>query len=99
MFPLRSTYFIRASHSSSRTTKFHVFLVSPLSTTASRSEKNRRYINGLSGNTTGQIGPEREEVHESQESRDIPVSSKWMPTAFKMFESAATTLASILVLA
>ena len=58
----------------------------------------RRYLNsGSVGPSPGQAGFQEEETAQGSEAK--PSSSRWGPTFFKMAESAATTLASILVLA
>lgn len=57
----------------------------------------RRYAGGVGGSTPGQIELQREDVEDAQTERR-KTWSNWSPTLFKMFESAATTLASILVL-
>lgn len=50
----------------------------------------------------GQPGLQNDGLEESEEPKKSPQTdvkqSKWGPTLFKMFESAATTMASILVL-
>ena len=99
MFRIRPMCCVRPLYVLQRTTKSQLFLIRPLPIRAIRSDQGRRYVNGLSGNTPGQIAPPSEGINERQAPNEIPVTSKWMPTAFKMFESAATTLASILVLA
>lgn len=67
---------------------------------------SRRYASNFSGpSLPGQIGPlnneENENTKESQESpspQKVRQAYKWNQTLFKMFESAATTFVSIMVL-
>ena len=58
----------------------------------------RRCINGSVGPLPGQFGPQREDIEESTKSEYNKPTSKWSPTLFKMFESAATTFASLFIL-
>ena len=73
-------------------------LVAPFSKSILHFEIDRRCINGFGGPTPGQVGPQGHEAEEPQGSKGTSSSPKWGPTMFKMFESAATTFASILVL-
>lgn len=62
--------------------------------------KNRRYVNGFSGPTPGQVaGIQGDDAAEESANvaKDTP-GFRWAPTLVKMFESSATTFASILVL-
>ena len=57
-----------------------------------------RSYSGIPGPPTpGQVSPQNDEVDEPQP-EGSPNASKWAETLFKMFESAATTFASLLVL-
>lgn len=58
----------------------------------------RHYVNGSIGPSPGQIGPQGEDTEESTKIGYNKSTSKWGPTLFKMFESAATTFASLFVL-
>ena len=62
----------------------------------------RCYANGFGGpSAPGQVGPQNGEPEESEEPKNVGKErrlSRWGPTLFKMFESAATTVASIVVL-
>lgn len=58
----------------------------------------RRYANGVGRATPGQIDLQGKYAEEYAPTERRKTSSNWSPTLFKMFESAATTLASILVL-
>jgi len=86
----------RASY---QTAKFHPFLNSRFPTSTRVIRPIERYVNGFSGPSPGQIGPQGEEADASNADEKSLPTSKWSPTFFKMFESAATTFASILVLA
>ena len=62
--------------------------------------KNIRYVNGFSGPSPGQPGTQGEEAEEPKGGEKNSSTPSWRSsTMFKMFESAATTFASILVLA
>ena len=58
----------------------------------------RRYVNGSVGPSPGQFGPQGENIEDPTETENNKSTSKWGPTLFKMFESAATTFASLFVL-
>ena len=58
----------------------------------------RRYASGVGGPTPGQIDLQGEDVEDYAQTERRKIWSIWSPTLFKMFESAATTFASILVL-
>ena len=58
----------------------------------------RRHINGSVGPSPSQLGPQEEDTEESTKTENNKSTSKWAPTLFKMFESAATTFASLFVL-
>lgn len=60
--------------------------------------RSRRYVGGIGGPTPGQIEPQGEDAEERTQPDPKKTRSSWSPTLFKMFESAATTFASILVL-
>lgn len=61
-------------------------------------ERARRHYNGIGGSPTpGQVETQAEDADESA-SKSHQHGHKWSPTVFKMFESALTTLASLLVL-
>ena len=59
---------------------------------------SRRNAGSVAGPSLGQIELQRDNAEESAQSAGKKIRSSWSPTLFKMFESAATTLASILVL-
>ena len=59
---------------------------------------SRNYAGGLGGPTPGQLELQGEDAEEPMESKRKFTQTSWIPTLFKMFESAATTFASILVL-
>lgn len=58
----------------------------------------RRYAGGFGGPTPGQIEVQGENAEEYTQTERKKTRYSWSPTFFKMFESAATTFASILVL-
>ncbi len=58
----------------------------------------RRHVNGSVGPSPGQFGPQGEDTEKTTKIEDNKPTSKWGPTIFKMFESAATTFASLFVL-
>lgn len=58
----------------------------------------RRYVNGSVGPFPGQLGPQEEDAEDSTKTENNKSTPKWGPTLFKMFESAATTFASLFVL-
>lgn len=60
--------------------------------------RSRRFTGGIGGPTPGQIEPQGEDAEERTQPYQKKTRSSWSPTVFKMFESAATTFASILVL-
>lgn len=60
-----------------------------------------RHASNFGGPLGGQFGPlnqEDEAIEETPKPSKSEQNSKWTPTLFRMFESAATTFASILVL-
>ena len=57
-----------------------------------------RHINGSIGPSPSRFGPQEEETEETAKTGNNKSTSKWGPTLFKMFESAATTFASLFVL-
>ena len=59
---------------------------------------SRRYAGGIGGPAPGQIDLQGEDAEASTQNEPKETRSNWSPTLFKMFESAATTFASILVL-
>lgn len=59
---------------------------------------SRRNAGSVGGPSPGQIELQGEDAEEYAQSAGKKTQSSWSPTLFKMFESAATTLASILVL-
>lgn len=89
-----SVRLVSSCRTSHPTTNFH-----PLLHSRQIFRKNERYLNGFSGPSPSQIGPQDEVTSSSAADERLPLTSKWSPTFFKMFESAATTFASILVLA
>ena len=93
---VRLVHFCRASP---QIAKFHPFLNSRFPTSTRVFRLVERYVNGFSGPSPGQIGPQGEEADAADADEKSPPTSRWSPTFFKMFESAATTFASILVLA
>ena len=78
--------------------KFHLlrFGVSQRPSIAIRIE--RRHINGSVGPSPDQFGLQREDTEKPTKTEDNKPMSRWGPTFFKMFESAATTFASLFVL-
>lgn len=95
-----SVRFVQSFRTSHAAARIYPVLLTPLPKSSSLSRKQERYINGFSGPSPGQVGPSQsEDVEELDKSRVPPSESQWKPTLFKMFESAATTFASILVLA
>ncbi len=99
MFYLRSMTLLRSSYFLHQPARVNPILVIPLSKSKKVFPENRRSVNGLSGPSPGQIERQTDEAEEAQGSKESPPNLKWGPTVFKMFESAATTFASILVLA
>ena len=59
---------------------------------------SRRYAAGIGGPAPGQIELQGEDAEANTQNEPKETRSNWSPTLFKMFESAATTFASILVL-
>lgn len=59
---------------------------------------SRRYVGGIGGPTPVQIELQGEDAEAYTQTERKETRSGWSPTLFKMFESAATTFASILVL-
>ncbi len=59
---------------------------------------SRRYAGGIGGPAPGQIDLQGEDAEANTQNEPKETRSNWSPTLFKMFESAATTFASILVL-
>lgn len=60
--------------------------------------KLKRNVSGYNGpQIPGQIGQNPETVG-NDEPEKVGQSSNWSPTLFKMFESAATTIVSLMVL-
>ena len=59
---------------------------------------SRRYVGSIGGPTPGQIELQGEDAEEYTQIGPRKTRSSWSPTLFKMFESAATTFASIIVL-
>ena len=57
----------------------------------------RCYANGSIGPSPGQLGSQ-EDAENSRKTEYNKATSQWGPTFFKMFESAATTFASLFVL-
>lgn len=62
------------------------------------SVKTKRCVNGFSGPSPGQVGPEADDAEENPRAEKDTPRLRWAPTVIKMFESSATTFASILVL-
>lgn len=94
---LRSIIQIRTLHKSWAFGPAHRPRISHVSPVLSKGE---RRINGLVGPSPRQEGFQGEEEAEaSKDSKSAKTGSEWNPTFLKMFESAATTLASIVVLA
>ena len=60
--------------------------------------RSRDYATGVGGPASRQIELQQEDGEENSQSEKNDTRSRWSPTLFKMFESAATTIASILVL-
>lgn len=81
------------------TTKFRPILRSRFPTSTLIFPTNERHVNGFSGPGPGQIGPQDEEGNGSDADHRLTPTTRWSPTFFKIFESAATTFVSILVLA
>ncbi len=92
--PLRSTSF-RALYRARRSRPVHIPR-SPISIPVSLN--SRRYVNGFSGPSPGQVGPQGDDAEEPPYARKGTPRLKLVPTLIKMFESSATTFASILVL-
>ena len=59
---------------------------------------SRTYAGSIGGPTPGQLELQGEDAEEPMQNERKFSRSSWIPTLFKMFESAATTFASILVL-
>ena len=58
-----------------------------------------RYSSGYGGPPMpNQIGPQNTEIEEDTTQEKTDRASDWSPTLFKMFESAATTIVSLVVL-
>ena len=61
--------------------------------------KSIRHIGGYGGPPIpGQIGPQNEDVADTTQTEEARQPSNWSGTLFKMFESAATTIVSLMVL-
>ena len=69
-----------------------------LSTRIPISQHSRRYAGGIGGPTPGQIDIQETDAEDNTQTERKKTSNSWSPSLFKMFESAATTFASILVL-
>ena len=83
-----------------RRTNYEVFPIRLPIQIGSIAARNR-YLNGVGGPPSplpGQIQQDEEGKNEPIKSKPGQKPSRWTPTLFRMFESAATTLASILVL-
>ena len=86
---------------SQQNTKFYSLLGllrRPSPTRVSFCQPSRHYAAGIGGPTPGQIDLQSEDAEEQMQTEPKFTRSNWSPTLFKMFESAATTFASILVL-
>ena len=70
-----------------------------LSTRLPSSQPTRRYAGGVGGPTPGQIDIEETDAEDHTQPERKQISKGWSPSLFRMLESAATTFASILVLA
>ena len=69
-----------------------------LSTRIPFGQRSRRYAGGIGGSTPGQIDLQEEDAEDNTQTKRKRTSTSWSPSLFRMFESAATTFASILVL-
>lgn len=58
----------------------------------------RRHVNGSIGPSPSRFGPQEEDTEDTTKTEYNKSPSNWGPTLFKMFESAATTFASLFVL-
>lgn len=97
-FCVRSKVFQRYSQ---QDTKFYSLLGlngARLPTKMSSCLLSRRYAGGIGGPTPGQIMLQGEDAEEPTQTERKKTQPSWSPTFFRMFESAATTFASILVL-
>lgn len=94
IIPLRSKYV----HTSCRFEWSRPLLVTRFLIRTSNPLTNRRHVNGYGGAGPGQLGPQGDEAEETTNAARKMPGFKWTPTLMKMFESSATTLASILVL-
>lgn len=99
IWKLHSIGFLRALRRSHQAANHHPPLHTLYPNPAFAFIRQNRYVNGFSGPNPGQVGPQGEVPDEPQASGEIPRSAAWSPTMFKMLESAATTFASILILA
>lgn len=92
---LRSIPFVRASY---KIGKPHTIPAVQLQRTLLAFQNDRRYLNGFGGPSPGQIGPQADDVEEPPKAEKDRPRSQWSATLFKMFESAAATFASLLIL-
>ncbi|KAM0802196.1 hypothetical protein BDR22DRAFT_887862 [Usnea florida] len=70
-----------------------------LSTRIPISQRSRWYASsGIGGPTAGQIDRQETDAEDNTQAERKKISNSWSPSLFRMFESAATTFASILVL-
>ena len=70
-----------------------------LSTRIPISQRSRRYASSsIGGPTHGQIDRQETDAEDNTQAERKKISSSWSPSLLRMFESAATTFASILVL-
>ena len=61
-------------------------------------QRSRRYAGGIGGPTPGQIDVQETDAEDHTQTELKKTPSSWSPSLLRMFESAATTFASILVL-
>ena len=95
---LRLEVFKRCRNSKVELNSRHALFRGRSPTTVALCLSSRHYAGGFGGPTPGQIDLQAEDAEESTQSERKTPRSNWSPTLFKMFESAATTFASILVL-
>lgn len=83
-----------------KATKLRPILLARVPRISSDIPRIRSYVNGSGeGPNPIQVGPQAGDTEKPLKAGRERAASKWSPTVFKMFESAATTFASILVLA
>ncbi|KAL2043127.1 hypothetical protein N7G274_004187 [Stereocaulon virgatum] len=92
---LRPTPLIRAPYQIGRP---HTVPAVRLQKTSLAFQYARRHVNGFGGPLPNQVEPQSDDVEETSRAERNISRPQWSATLFKMFESAATTSASLLIL-